>query len=219
MRETVYGNWHRHAAILPSAYISMIENAGGIPIIIPPAGETTTLLDMIDGLIVSGGPDIAPALYNQEPGPMTVEFYPKQDEKEISLISEALARDMPLLGVCRGMQILSVAHGGSLHQHLDDVPEHKGHGGYDGTSTDHAVIVEEGSKLEQIMGSSFTVNSTHHQGVVDPGSLSISAIAKHDGLIEAVERTDKKFCIGVQWHPERGGHDQLFSALVDAARG
>ena len=84
MRETAYGNWHRHAAILPSAYVSMIEISGGIPMIIPPAVDTTKLLDMIDGLIVSGGPDISPALYNQEAGPMTVEFYPKQDE--LSLI-------------------------------------------------------------------------------------------------------------------------------------
>ena len=174
---------------------------------------------MIDGLIVSGGPDISPSLYGQEPGSMTVEFYPKQDESEIALITEALERDMPLLGVCRGMQILSVAHGGSLYQHLDDTPGHEGHGGYDGISTDHSVIVKEGSMLEQIMGASFTVNSTHHQGVANPGNLSISALAQHDGLIEAVERTDKKFCLGVQWHPERKGHDQLFSALVEAARG
>ena len=186
--------------------------------IIPPAGDMTTLLDAIDGLIISGGPDVSPARYNQEPGPMTVEFYPNQDETEIDLISEALDRDMPLLGVCRGMQILSIAHGGTLHQHLDDTPGHEGHGGYDGTSTDHSVIVEEDSLLCNVMGKSFTVNSTHHQGVADPGSLSISAVSGHDGLIEAVERRDKKFCLGVQWHPERRGHDLLFAALVEAAR-
>ena len=101
MRETVYGNWHRHAAILPSAYVSMIEMAGGIPMIIPPAIDTTKLLDMIDGLIVSGGPDISPALYNQEAGPMTVEFYPKQDETEIALISEALERECHCWGLPR----------------------------------------------------------------------------------------------------------------------
>lgn len=219
MRETVYGNWQRHAAILPSAYVSMIEKAGGIPLIIPPAGDMTILLDKIDGLIVSGGPDVSPSLYNQEPGPMTLEFYPEQDETEIALISEALERDMPLLGVCRGMQILSIVHGGSLHQHLDDTPGHEGHGGYDGSSTEHSLSVKEGSLLEKIMGGAVTVNSTHHQGVANAGELSISALAQHDGLIEAVERTDKKFCIGVQWHPERKGHDQLFSALVEAARG
>ena len=186
--------------------------------IIPPAGDMTDLMESIDGLIISGGPDISPEQYGQEPGPMTVEFYPNQDETEIGLISKALERDLPLLGVCRGMQILSVAHGGSLHQHLDDTPGHEGHGGYDGTSTEHPVIVEEDSLLCGLMGTTFSVNSAHHQGVSDPGSLSISAVAGHDGLIEAVERRDKKFCLGVQWHPERNGHDLLFSALVEAAR-
>ncbi|MAV57428.1 MAG: gamma-glutamyl-gamma-aminobutyrate hydrolase [Euryarchaeota archaeon] len=218
MRDTVYGNWNRHAAILPSAYVSAVERAGGIPMIIPPAGDMTVLLEAIDGLIISGGPDVSPEQYNQHPGPMTVEFYPNQDETEIGLISEALERDLPLLGVCRGMQILSVVHGGTLHQHLDDTPGHEGHGGYDGTSTDHSVIVEQDSLLCSLMGESFSVNSTHHQGVSDPGSLTISAVAGHDGLIEAVERRDKKFCLGVQWHPEQYGHDLLFSALVEAAR-
>ena len=218
MRDTVYGNWNRHAAILPSTYVSAVERAGGIPMIIPPAGDMTVLLEAIDGLIISGGPDVSPEQYNQHPGPMTVEFYPNQDETEIGLISEALERDLPLLGVCRGMQILSVIHGGTLHQHLDDTPGHEGHGGYDGTSTDHSVIVEQDSLLCSLMGESFSVNSTHHQGVSDPGSLTISAVAGHDGLIEAVERRDKKFCLGVQWHPEQYGHDLLFSALVEAAR-
>jgi len=218
MRDTVYGNWNRHAAILPSAYVSAIERAGGIPLIIPPAGDMTVLLEAIDGLIISGGPDVSPDQYGQEPGPMTIEFYPNQDETEIGLISEALSRDLPLLGVCRGMQILSIAHGGHLHQHLDDTPGHEGHGGYDGNSTEHSVIVEKDSLLCNLMGKSFSVNSTHHQGVADPGSLSISAVAGHDSLIEAVERRDKKFCLGVQWHPERYGHDILFSALVEAAR-
>ena len=218
MRDTVYGNWSRHAAILPSAYVSAVERAGGIPMIIPPAGDMTVLLEAIDGLIISGGPDVSPEQYGQKPEPMTVEFYPNQDETEIGLISEALERDLPLLGVCRGMQILSVAHGGSLHQHLDNTPGHEGHGGYDGISTEHSVIVEENSLLCSLMGTSFSVNSTHHQGVSDPGSLSISAVAGHDGLIEAVERRDKKFCLGVQWHPERYGHDLLFAALVEAAR-
>ena len=218
MRDTVYGNWNRHAAILPSAYVSSVERAGGIPMIIPPAGDMTVLLEAIDGLIISGGPDVSPEQYNQHPGPMTVEFYPNQDETEIGLISEALERDLPLLGVCRGMQILSVVHGGTLHQHLDDTPGHEGHGGYDGTSTDHSVVVEQDSLLCSLMGESFSVNSTHHQGVSDPGSLTISAVAGHDGLIEAVERRDKKFCLGVQWHPEQYGHDLLFSALVEAAR-
>ena len=219
MREAQYSDFVRHAAILPSAYISMVDKVGGVPMIIPPAGDMTILLDSIDGLIVSGGPDISPANYNEEPGPMTTEFYPEQDYSEMGLIERALERDMPLLGICRGMQILSVAHGGRMHQHLDTTPGHEGHGGFFGKSTEHGVVVERGSQLASIMGDSFTVNSLHHQGVSDAGSLEVSARADHDGLIEGVERKDKKFCLGVQWHPERKGHDLLFSALIQAARG
>ena len=219
MREARYSDFVRHAAILPSAYISMVDKAGGVPMIIPPAGDMTSLLDSIDGLIVSGGPDISPANYNEEPGPMTTEFYPEQDYSEMGLIERALERDMPLLGICRGMQILSVAHGGRMHQHLDTTPGHEGHGGFFGKSTEHGVVVERGSQLASIMGDSFTVNSLHHQGVSDAGSLEVSARAEHAGLIEGVERKDKKFCIGVQWHPDRKGHDLLFSALIQAARG
>jgi len=219
MCDTQYGNWQRHAAILPSAYVSVVARVGGTPMIIPPSGDMSNLLGSIDGLIVSGGPDVSPSRYGQEPGPMTKEFYPEQDETEIGLITSALEMDMPILGVCRGMQILSIAHGGSLYQHLDDTPGHEGHGGYDGVSTEHDVIVEKDTILAGLMGTSFTVDSAHHQGVSDPGSLTVSAIAEHDGLIEAVERSDKKFCLGVQWHPERKGHDLLFAALVEAARG
>ena len=219
MREAQYSDFVRHAAILPSAYVSMVGKAGGIPMIIPPAGDMTSLLDSMDGLIVSGGPDISPATYKEEPGPMTTEFYPEQDFSEMGLIEGALERDTPFLGICRGMQILSVAHGGNMHQHLDTTIGHEGHGGFFGKSTEHGVVVEGESLLASIMGESFTVNSLHHQGVSDAGSLEISARADHDGLIEGVERKDKKFCIGVQWHPERKGHASLFSALIEAARG
>ena len=219
MRDTVYGNWNRHAAILPSAYVSVIDRVGGTPLIIPPAGDMTKILDSIDGLVVSGGPDLYPQNYGEEPESMTVEFYPEQDATEMSLIREAMARDMPFFGVCRGMQILSVMHGGRLHQHLDTTPGHEGHGGFDGVETEHGVSTRSGSLLESLMGSSITVNSTHHQGVADAGDLTVAATAKHDGLIEAVERQDLRFCLGVQWHPERAGQDVLYSALVQAARG
>jgi len=219
VKEASYGNWTRDAAILPSAYISMVNKAGGVPLIIPPAGDMTTLLESIDGLIVAGGPDISPATYGEEPESMTTEFYPEQDFSEMGLIRGAMDMDLPLLGICRGMQILSVAHGGKMLQHLDTAQGYEGHGGFGGESSEHGVIVEEGTHLSSLMGNSFTVNSLHHQGVSDAGSLEISARAEHDGLIEGVERRDKRFCIGVQWHPERKGHDLLFSGLIEAARG
>ena len=218
-RDTVYGNWHRNAAILPSAYISMIDKAGGIPLIIPPAGDMTQILELIDGLVVSGGPDISPSAYGEEPGEMTIEFYPNQDKTEMELIGEAIARDMPFLGVCRGMQMMSVMHGGRLYQHLVTTPGHEGHGGFDGVETRHGVSAAEGSLLASLMGTSIDANSTHHQGVADAGELTVTGVADHDGLIEAVERSDKRFCLGVQWHPERAGHEVLYSGLVEAARG
>ena len=216
---TAFGDWERHAAVLPSAYISVISKAGGIPLIIPPAGDMTRILDSIEGLLVSGGPDISPSNYNQEPGEMTKEFFQEQDDAELGLIRGALERDMPILGICRGMQILSVAHGGSMYQHLDTTPGHEGHGAFDGGTSNHGVEIVEESLLHSLMGKSLIVNSAHHQGVSDPGSLSISAIAAHDGLIEAVEREDKRFCLGVQWHPERIDHDPLFTKFVETARG
>ena len=179
----------------------------------------TQLLDSIDGLVVSGGPDLCPDSYGQKPESMTEEFYPEQDATEIALIREAMGRDIPFLGVCRGMQLLSVMHGGYLHHHLKTTPGHEGHGGFDGVETEHEVAAKEGSLLASIMGTSITVNSTHHQGVAEAGDLAVTAIAEHDGLIEAVERSDLRFCLGVQWHPERAGHDVLYSALVEAARG
>ena len=111
MRDTVYGNFRRHAAILPSAYISAIDKVGGTPLIIPPAGDMTQILDSIDGLVVSGGPDLCPDNYGEEPESMTVEFYPDQDATEMSLIREAMARDMPFFGVFKCMQLPSVMHG------------------------------------------------------------------------------------------------------------
>jgi len=218
LRETVYGNWHRHAAILPSAYVSAIERVGGMPLIIPPAGDMTGVLDSLDALVVSGGPDICPENYGQSPDPMTKEFCPEQDSTEMDLIRGAMRRNMPFLGVCRGMQILSVMHGGDLYQHLETTPGHEGHGGFGGVETEHLVDIEEGSLLAGMMGGSVMVNSMHHQGVADAGSLFVSGTAAHDNLIESVENIDMDFCVGVQWHPERAGHDILYSELVEAAR-
>ncbi|MAH98142.1 MAG: gamma-glutamyl-gamma-aminobutyrate hydrolase [Euryarchaeota archaeon] len=219
MRNASYGAWNNHAAILPSDYLLKIDEAGGRPLIIPPVGDMTEIMSQIDGLIISGGPDIDPANYSQDPDEQTTDFDRNQDETEIGLIRYALEKDIPILGICRGMQILSVAHGGHLHQHLDTTPGYEKHGGYYGNTSNHGVNVVRGSRLEQIMGDQIQVNSAHHQGVANPGSLKVSAIADHDGLIEAVEREDKLFCIGVQWHPERKDHHVLFSALIEAARG
>ena len=217
-RPSTFGTWNIEAVILPSTYTNAIEEAGGQPILLPP-GCCTSNLDFLDGLVVAGGPDIHPSLYGQESGEHTYLGHPDQDDSEASLIQVAIERDIPLLGICRGMQLMCVIHGGSMHQHLPETPGFEEHGGWDGVVTEHGVSTIEGSQLHSIMGADVVANSTHHQGVSDAGSLQISAYSTHDNLIEGVERTDKTFCIGVQWHPERKGHDLLFSALIKAARG
>ena len=170
-RESSFGPWNLEAVILPSGYTTAIEEAGGKPLILPP-GCCSSLLDLLDGLVVAGGPDINPSLYGQKPSEHISLAHPDQDGSEADLIRGAVDRD-----------------------------------------------IVEGTQLNSIMGENVAVNSTHHQGVSDPGSLSVSAHSSHDGLIEGVERIDKRFCIGVQWHPERIGHIGLYRALVDAARG
>ena len=196
----------------------MVSRCGGIPILIPP-GSSTEIIDNIDGLIISGGPDISPEIYGQENGKFTIETYPEQDASEIALIKSAIKNDLPLLCICRGFQLLCAIHDGSLHQHLPQTDGYEEHGGWDGNVTVHGVNIIEGSRLEEIMGDKITVNSTHHQGVKAPGSLRVTAFSSHDGLIEAVEIEKLSFCIGVQWHPERIEHVSLYKAFIDSARG
>ena len=217
-RDSTFGPWNIEAVILPSTYTNIIEEAGGQPILLPP-GCCSSNLDFLDGLVVAGGPDIHPSLYGQEPSEHVYLAHQDQDDSESSLIKAALERDIPLLGICRGMQLMCVLHGGSMHQHLPETPGFEEHGGWNGEVTEHGVSIIEGSHLHAIMGAEIIANSTHHQGVSNAGSLQISAYSKHDNLIEGVERNDKRFCIGVQWHPERIGHLGLYCALVEAARG
>ncbi|MFQ3343703.1 MAG: gamma-glutamyl-gamma-aminobutyrate hydrolase family protein [Candidatus Poseidoniales archaeon] len=220
IRESSFAKWKMDAAILPSTYTSAIEKAGGIPLLLPPSNYSSSMLSIISGLVIAGGPDINSEKYGQQPDPTASEYYPLQDESEISLIKGALEMDMPLLCICRGMQLLSIIHGGHLHQHLDTTPGYENHGAYDGKFSEHEVITEKGSKISSLMGENIIVNSTHHQGVANAGTLIPVGHAKQDGLIEAVERQDLKFCIGVQWHPERmnGEHEVLYSELVKSAK-
>jgi putative glutamine amidotransferase len=220
IRESSFAKWKMDAAILPSTYVSSIEAAGGVPLLIPPSEFSESILNLINGLVIAGGPDINSEEYGQTPDSTASEYYPIQDKSEISLINGALDRDMPLLCICRGMQMLSIIHGGYLHQHLDSTPGYENHGSYDGKFSEHKVIFKTDSKISSIMGEEIIVNSTHHQGVANAGTLSVTGNAKQDGLIESVERLDKKFCIGVQWHPERmsGVHEDLYSELVKSAK-
>ncbi len=212
-----WGTWHDVKAVLvPYTYVHAVTAAGGRAVVLPPDGADADVLDALDALVLSGGADVGPVLYGEQPGPLT-DSRPDRDAGEITLARGALERDLPVLGVCRGMQLMAVACGGRLHQHLPDVVGHDKHRIAPGVYGSHAVRFAEGSRIAALMGDDTEVNSYHHQGVADPGSLTVTGWAD-DGVVEAVEDPARRFMLGVQWHPEAARDIRLFRALVHAAR-
>ncbi|BCJ42407.1 gamma-glutamyl-gamma-aminobutyrate hydrolase [Actinoplanes ianthinogenes] len=201
--------------LVPSDYAAAVTLAGGRAVLLPPDDRDTDVLRMLDGLLFSGGPDISPGLYGAEPGIHTV-THPERDEAELLLLRAALDRDLPVLGVCRGMQLLVAAAGGALHQHLPDVLGHERHRPAPAVYGRHDAVFTPGSRIAGLMGEDVTINCFHHQGVADPGKLVVTGRAE-DGLPEAVEDLDRSFVLGVQWHPEVGRDKRIFGALVAAA--
>ncbi len=210
--------WDIEAALVPAAYVEAVERAGGRPVLIPPSEEAVEeTLDSVDGLIFSGGADIDPDLYGQEPHPETRGVHPERDRGELALLEGALARDMPVLAICRGSQVLNIARGGDLVQHLPDVVGDEKHKHTPGTFGDHDVTLEEGTRLAELLGGHAPVKSHHHQGFGRIGEgLRVAAHAE-DGTVEAVEATDRRFAFGVLWHPEAGEDLKLFTELVNQA--
>jgi putative glutamine amidotransferase len=184
-------------------------------VLLPPDDADADVLRVLDGLVLSGGADIDPAFYGEAPAPLT-DTRPDRDAGEFALLVAALERDLPVLGVCRGMQLLAAAAGGSLHQHLPDVIGHEKHRPAPGVYGTHPVRFAPGSRIAALMGDDTEVNSYHHQAVADPGSLTVTGWAG-DGVIEAVEDPARRFLLGVQWHPEAARDIRLFQALVAAA--
>jgi putative glutamine amidotransferase len=220
-----WGVWSMDAALLPGLYVSAVNAAGGLALLVTPDPALTEdpdgLLDRIDGLMLTGGTDLDPALYGEKPHPQTQSFQRDRDEFEIALVRRAIERDMPVLGICRGMQVLNVAHGGSLLQHLPDSHGHEDHrrvpGSFDGS--DHDVRLVDGSLAARTAGEHLhPTKSHHHQGVARIGDcLRVSGISALDALPEAIERPDRTFVLGVQWHPEADPRSQVVAALVTAA--
>ncbi|MEV4275437.1 gamma-glutamyl-gamma-aminobutyrate hydrolase family protein [Actinoplanes xinjiangensis] len=202
-------------ALVPHDYTEAVRLAGGRAVLLPPDDLDADVLDRIDGLVLAGGPDLEPSLYGQDRGPYTV-THPDRDTGELLLLRAALDRDLPVLGVCRGMQLLTVAAGGSLHQHLPDVLGHEKHRPGPGVYGSQLAVLDPGSRIAALMGEDLTINCFHHQGVADPGSLTVTGRAT-DGLPEVVEDPDRRFVLGVQWHPEVSRDRRLFGALVAAA--
>jgi putative glutamine amidotransferase len=213
-----WGVWDLPAVLLPVRYVERVEAAGGRAVVLPPTAVTDdTVLDRLDGIVFAGGADLDPQLYGEHAHPETSGLRPERDAAEVPLMRSALDRDLPTLGICRGMQLLSVVCGGSLVQHLPEVVQHEGHRPSPGVYGLHDVRLAPGSRVHEILGDQVSVPSYHHQGIASAGSLTVSGWAA-DETSEAVEHPDKRFAMGVLWHPEAGDDLRLFEALVAAAQ-
>jgi putative glutamine amidotransferase len=214
-----WGVWDVPAAVIPLAYVKQVEAAGGRALMIPPSeAAIDETLDALDGVLFSGGSDIDPAEYGREAHPQTTGTRPERDRGELALLRAALDRDMPVLAVCRGSQVLNVARGGDLVQHLPEVVGDEKHKHTPGVFADHDVDVKEGTLLASLVGDRAPVKSHHHQGFGRLGDGLVEAAWAEDGTLEALEDPEKRFALGVLWHPEEGEDAALFQALVDEAR-
>jgi gamma-glutamyl-gamma-aminobutyrate hydrolase PuuD len=213
-----WGAWECPAALIPLAYVRAVENAGGRPLLVPPSQDgVEETLDAVDGLVFSGGADLDPATYGADAHPATNGVRPERDSAELRLLEAALARDMPVLAVCRGSQILNVARGGDLVQHLPDVVGTDTHKETPGVFSDHEVDVTAGTRLNALVGDRTPVKSHHHQGLGRIGEGLQESARAEDGTVEAIEDPSRRFALGVLWHPEEGEDAALFRALVDEA--
>ncbi len=218
--QTRFRMWDVTADVLHAAYARSVEAAGGAPVLLPPqrAEAAAVLIARLDGLIISGGSDVDPARYKAEPHPRTVGWRTDRDAWELALLDAANAAGLPLLGVCRGMQLLAVSVGGALQQHVPDVVGHDEHSpGADSYGT-MGISVAPDSQVHRLIGDEVEVSCHHHQAVSAYPGLVASAWAR-DGTVEAIEDPGSRFRIGVQWHPETADDQGLFAGLVAAASG
>ena len=217
-----YGVWEEIPAIIsPERYVQAVQRAGGRPILLPPdpedAEDPSGVLDLLDALVVTGGAgDLDPTLYGEEPHPETGPVQEERDAYELALVRGALVRELPILGICRGMQVLNVAYGGTIEQHLPDALGHEEHRHTPGTFADHVVRLDPGSLAAHAAGAERTpVKSHHHQGIKEVGSgLKVTGWAAEDDAVEALEDPSCPFVLGVLWHPEEDENSRLIKALV-----
>ena len=218
-----WSHWDQEAALVPLAYVDAVQLAGGLALIIPPDDEAAEkpdeLLDKLDGLILIGGADVDPATYGATPGPHTGATRPERDRFELALAYGAMERGLPLLGICRGGQMVNVACGGTLHQHLPDVVGDDHHLETPGTFSEHEVELDAGSLAARAAGAErIVVKSHHHQAVDEIGEgLRASGHALPDAIVEAIEHPGHGFTLGVLWHPEADERSKIVTALVRAA--
>jgi gamma-glutamyl-gamma-aminobutyrate hydrolase PuuD len=213
-----WGVWDLPAAVVPLAYVRAVELAGGRPLIVPPTDDgVEETLAAVDGLVFSGGADLDPARYGADPHPETTGVRADRDRAEFGLFDAALARDMPVLAICRGAQILNVALGGDLVQHVPEVVGHDGHKETPGVFSEHGVELDPQSRIGRILGDRASVLSSHHQGFARLGAGLKAAARADDGTVEALEAPERRFAVGVLWHPEVSEDLALFSELVAEA--
>ena len=225
-----WGPWDRPAALVPMSYPEAVAAAGGVPVLLPPLPGIEEAIRRLDALMLPGGGDIDPAAYGADPHPLTERVYPARDRAERALLAAALDAGIPILAICRGLQIVNVSGGGTLRQHLPDEVGHHDHGSPAGTYGSHPVRIAADSLLGRILGPPdpdggvrAAVPTSHHQAIRRLGQGLVATAWADDGTIEAVEPDPAVtggpgFLLAVQWHPEAGDDPRLFHALISAAR-
>ena len=217
--QAAWGVWHQRADVLPSQYAAAVEATGGVPVLLPPVaqpGAADVVVSRIDALVISGGADVDPARYGEDAHPRTAQWRADRDAWELALLDAAEAAGLPVLGVCRGMQVMAVHAGGVLDQHTPDLVGHEGHSpGGDAYGPVHVRTVG-GSRVAALVGERLTVSCHHHQSVRSHPGLVATASAD-DGTLEAFEAPGDRFRVGVQWHPETVDDVGLLAGLVRAA--
>jgi putative glutamine amidotransferase len=217
--ESAWGVWQQRADLLPAQYAAVVTAAGGLPVLLPPVevrGAADVVVARLDGLVISGGADVEPARYGAEAHPRTAGWRPDRDAWELALLDAADAVGLPVLGVCRGMQVLAVHSGGRLDQHTPDLVGHDEHSPGGDTFGSVIVTTQPGSRVASLVGPTLEVSCHHHQSVAThPGF--VPAARAEDGTLEAMEAEGERFCLGVQWHPETAEDVGLLAGLVRAA--
>lgn len=213
--------WVREAVLLPASYVRAVDRSGGVPVLLSPTGDlrgVSTLVHRLDALVLAGGGDLDPELYGAAVHQATGHRQPQRDRFELALIRAAMEAGLPFLAISRGMQLLNVAMGGDLIQHLPDVVGHEGHAPATGRIAGHRVQISPKSRIGEILGETANVATSHHQAVQRLGEGLVAVAWAGDQVVEAIELRGHPFGVGVQWHPEEGDDLRLFEALVAAAR-
>ena len=213
-----WGIWDQPADLLPTTYADAIARAGGVPVLLPPVpdADATAVVARLDGLVVTGGADVDPGRYGASPHPRTVMWRTDRDAWELALLDAADHRDLPVLGICRGMQVMAVHRGGSLDQHVPESVGHETHSPRGPEFGDVEVATCPGTRLQLLVGARSHVGCHHHQAVREHPGFTAAAYAG-DGTLEAMEAPGDRFLVAVQWHPETRADAGLFAGLVAAS--